>query len=65
MTDVTTDYDVRDVEYLRHEDKSLLARLYHPRGFGPVPLLVECHGGGWCANDRFAEKRKRSGGDGG
>ena len=51
------EFDVRDVEYLRHGSQRLLARLHMPRGRpGPFPLLVECHGGGWCANDRFAEK---------
>ena len=53
--DVTTPYDVYDREYLRHGDKPLLARIHMPRGPGPFPLLVECHGGAWCANDRFAE----------
>ena len=61
MADITTEYDVRDVEYLRHGDKPLLARLYRPRGAGPVPMLVECHGGGWCANDRFAERLRHEG----
>ena len=51
----TTEYDVEDREYLRHGDEPLLARIHMPRGPGPFPLLVECHGGGWCANDRFAE----------
>ena len=50
-----TRYDVEDREYLRHGDTPLLARIRLPRGPGPFPLLVECHGGGWCANDRFAE----------
>ena len=53
--DVTTEYDVEDREYLRHGPEPLLARIHSPRGPGPFPLLVECHGGGWCANDRFAE----------
>src|ERR1700726_3930643 len=43
----TTDFDVEDVEYLRHGDKPLLARVYKPRGQGPFPALVECHGGAW------------------
>ena len=30
----TTDFDVEDVEYLRHGDKPLLARVYKPRGQG-------------------------------
>jgi acetyl esterase/lipase len=49
-------FDVDDVEYLRHGDKPLLARVHKPRGDGPFPALVECHGGGWCAQDRLTEK---------
>src|ERR1700722_1883255 len=51
----TTDFDVEDVEYLRHGDKPLLARVYKPRGQGPFPALVECHGGAWCQSDRMTE----------
>src|SRR3954468_9514661 len=40
------DFDVDDIEYLRHGDKPLLARVHKPRGEGPFPALVECHGGG-------------------
>jgi acetyl esterase len=52
----TTAYDVKDVEYLRHGDKPLLARIFTPHGPGPFPALVECHGGAWCMSDRFSEK---------
>jgi acetyl esterase len=51
-----TEYDVEDVEYLRHGDKPLLATIYRPRGAGPFPAMVECHGGAWCQSDRFTEK---------
>jgi acetyl esterase/lipase len=51
-----TAFDVEDVEYLRHGDKPLLARVHKPRGAGPFPALVECHGGAWCMSDRFTEK---------
>jgi acetyl esterase/lipase len=44
--------DVTDVEYLRHADKPLLARLFKPRGEGPFPIIVEVHGGAWCLMDR-------------
>src|SRR6266851_2678318 len=50
------EFDVEDVEYLRHGDKPLLARIYTPRGEGPFPALVECHGGAWCLQDRHTEK---------
>ncbi len=52
----TAEYDVEDVEYLRHGDKPLLATLYKPRGAGPFPAMVECHGGAWCQSDRMTEK---------
>jgi len=52
----TQEFDVDDLEYLRHGDKPLLARVHKPRGDGPFPALVECHGGGWCAQDRFTER---------
>src|SRR6201991_2584671 len=52
----TTQYDVEDVEYLRHGDKPLLARIFKPRGAGPSPAMVECHGGAWCMSDRTTEK---------
>src|SRR5712671_5538080 len=47
----THDIDVDDMEYLRHDDKPLLARVHKPRGQGPFPALVEVHGGGWCVQD--------------
>jgi acetyl esterase len=45
--------DVEDVEYLRHADTALLARLFKPRGQGPFPAIVELHGGAWCLGDRL------------
>jgi acetyl esterase/lipase len=50
-----TAYDVDDVEYLRHGEKPLLARVFRPRGEGPYPALVEVHGGAWCLSDRKTE----------
>ena len=47
---------VEDVEYLRHGDTPLLARLYRPQGAGPFPIMVELHGGAWCRSDRLADK---------
>lgn len=45
--------DVEDVEFLRHGDQPLLARLFQPRGAGPFPLIVQLHGGAWCRGDRL------------
>jgi acetyl esterase/lipase len=48
------EFRTEDVEYLRHADKPLLARLYRPQGPGPHPGLIEVHGGAWTTNDRLA-----------
>ncbi|HXP30787.1 MAG TPA: alpha/beta hydrolase [Stellaceae bacterium] len=43
-----------DVEYRRYGDKALLARLYRPVGAaGPLPAIVEIHGGAWTMGDRL------------
>ncbi len=49
----TYDVDVLDVEYLKHGDKPLLARLFRPRGSGPFPIMIELHGGAWVRGDRL------------
>jgi acetyl esterase/lipase len=49
-------FDVDEVEYLRHGGKPLLARVFKPKGEGPFPALVECHGGAWCQSDRLTER---------
>jgi acetyl esterase/lipase len=50
------EFDVEDVEYLRHGDEPLLARVFRPHGDGPFPALVEVHGGAWCLSDRTTER---------
>jgi acetyl esterase/lipase len=52
-TQTTYDVDIADVEYLRHGDQPLLARLFTPRGSGPFPIMVELHGGAWVRGDRL------------
>jgi acetyl esterase len=52
-TQTMYDVDITDVEYLRHGDTPLLARLFKPRGSGPFPLMVELHGGAWVRGDRL------------
>jgi acetyl esterase/lipase len=52
----TYDIDVSDVEYLRHGDRALLARVYKPKGEGPFPLVIDLHGGAWCKKDRLADE---------
>ena len=53
-TSVQTTYEVQieDVEYLRHDDKPFLARVFKPQGSGPFPVMVELHGGAWVNGDR-------------
>ena len=47
--------DIEDLEYLRHGEKPLLARVYKPRGAGPFPLIIDLHGGAWCKKDRTSD----------
>src|SRR5262249_30931143 len=49
------EFDVEDVEYLRHGDTPVLARVFKPRGQRPFPALVELHGGAWCLGDRLQD----------
>ena len=44
--------DVEEIEYLRHGDKPLLARVFKPRGKGPFPAVLEAHGGAWVQSSR-------------
>ena len=55
MAETTYEIDVEDVEYLRHGERPLLARMYKPRGQGPFPAIVEIHGGAWNLMDRNAD----------
>jgi acetyl esterase/lipase len=60
------EFSVDDVEYLRHGGSPLLLRLFKPGGAGPFPLMIDLHGGAWCAQDRtsdalFNEALARSG----
>ncbi len=48
----TFEFEELDLEYLRHGDAPLLARLYAPTGSGPYPMLIDLHGGAWCNGDR-------------
>ncbi len=51
----TYEIDIEDVEYIRHGDTPLLARLFKPRGKGPFPLIVDLHGGAWNLGDRLMD----------
>ena len=45
------EFTTEDVEYLRHGDKPLSARLYKPKGDGPFPAVIDLHGGAWNSGD--------------
>ncbi len=47
--------DIEEVEYLRHGNQPLVARMFTPRGDGPFPAIVEVHGGAWNMMDRNAD----------
>jgi acetyl esterase len=47
--------DIEDVEYLRHANKPLLARMFKPRGEGPFPAIIDLHGGAWNLGDRLMD----------
>ena len=49
----TYEIEVQDVEYLRHGDQPMLARVFRPIGAGPFPIMVELHGGAWVRGDRL------------
>ena len=53
----THQFDVEEVEYLKHGDKPLIARIFKPRGEGPFPLMVSLHGGAWCRETRMADEK--------
>ena len=49
----TYEVDIEDVEYLRHGEAPLLARLFKPCGSGPFPIIIELHGGAWVRGHRL------------
>ena len=51
------DVAVSEVEYRRTAaGRTLMARIYQPRGAGPFPTVLDLHGGAWNAKDRHAEE---------
>ena len=49
-------FDSKDIAYLTHGERSLMATLYQPQGAGPFAAVVEVHGGHWTSKDRFDNK---------
>jgi acetyl esterase/lipase len=51
------DLNVTEVEYRKNKaGRSLMARIYQPKGAGPFPTMLDLHGGAWNAKDRKAEE---------
>src|SRR3954451_6340601 len=49
--------DVKDVEFRRNSaGRTLMARIYQPKGPGPFPTVLDLHGGAWNRKDRLAEE---------
>jgi len=46
--------EVWDVEFRRMPKRTLMARIYQPKGDGPFPVLLDLHGGAWNNKDRLA-----------
>jgi len=41
----------QDIEYLRHGDRKIMARIFKPEGPGPFPCFIDLHGGAWNNGD--------------
>ena len=51
------DLTVSEVELRRTAaGRTLMARVYQPKGAGPFPTILDLHGGAWNAKDRRAEE---------
>lgn len=58
MTDLCATQDdagvrVHELEYLRVDGTTLLARVFQPEGPGPFPAVIDVHGGAWTQGDRL------------
>jgi len=48
---------VSEVEFRRTAaGRQLMARIYQPQGTGPLPVVLDLHGGAWRRKDRLAEE---------
>jgi acetyl esterase/lipase len=46
------DINVWDTEFRRTPTRTLMARVYQPKKAGPLPVLLDLHGGAWNNQDR-------------
>lgn len=44
-------FTTETVEYIRHGDTPIMAKLYKPSGDGPFPMIIDLHGGAWSNGD--------------
>lgn len=51
MTVATQDITIEDMEYVRHDGRPLMLRLFRPAATGPFPAVVVLHPGGWAHGD--------------
>jgi acetyl esterase len=48
------DIQTQDLPYRKDPLRTLMARIYQPRGDGPFPVLLDVHGGAWNGGDRLS-----------
>ena len=48
------DFQIQDIPYRNDPVRTLLARIYQPKGPGPFPILLDVHGGAWNRGDRLS-----------
>lgn len=44
---------VHELDYLRVDGNTLMARVFQPEGPGPFPAVIDVHGGAWTQGDRL------------
>lgn len=56
--DPSAKFDVKvwEMEFRRTPARTLMARIYQPRGAGPFPALLDLHGGAWNRKNLFANE---------
>src|SRR5262245_12589047 len=53
----TYEVGVTEVEFRKNSaGRTLMARIYQPKGSGPFPTVLDLHGGAWNAKNRTAEE---------
>ena len=50
-------FTTENVCYLKHGAREIMARVYKPEGDGPVPGVIDLHGGAWNNGDLTPHRR--------